>query len=434
MPRQLPQAGDAEERVIGACLQSPRAVETALLKLRPDQFYNRVNSRIYAAIEALYAEEEAVDIVTVLRRLDASHGFDDRPAWEGGHDAAFDAMRERLALIVASTTTSSNVDRHAQIVVEMWGKRRLIELFTPPMGGVWNGARPDTVIREVEKAVIAARSEIEEEGTTAVVDGATAALWLSDLVKHPPGPLDGIGTPWGFLPRFKPGRLYVLGGYPKDGKTAMSVQFLAAACNDGARVGYFSVEMSWQDLAARICSTFGVPYGELQKGLVAPFYRDAFETALQTIHTWPVEIVDDASPTAADIVRYQRLGRYEYIVIDYLQRMPYVDRFDLNKQIKAITTLARKAEIPILLLSQFSRPQNTHQGNPFPRPTMSMFAETSVIEKEAAMAMSVWRRRDEHGNPGSEAELNVMANRYGPPGMTQMVFKSEEQRFAETHH
>jgi replicative DNA helicase len=136
--------------------------------------------------------------------------------------------------------------------------------------------------------------------------------------------------------------------------------------------------------------------------------------------------------TAADIARYQRLGRYDYLVIDYLQRMPYKDRFELNAEIKGITTLARTAKIPILLLSQFSRQSNAPlSSHGFPKPNMTMFAETSVIEKEASMAMAVWRPRDENGEPGSEAEFLVMASRYSTPGVRKMHFDGDSVRFTE---
>lgn len=431
MPPALPSAGETEDLVIGACLQSQKAVEQALAGCKPEHFFTETNAVLFRVITELHALEEVVDIATIMRRLDMQHAFENLPPWRGGKEAAHAQMISRLSQQLLVATRTDNVTRHCEIIKEMWGKRHLIEVLVPPMTSLRNGARPDKVMRDVERVLVEARQLIEDEGATAVIDGFSAAQWLSEHVKNPPDPKAGIGTPFAFLGRFQPGRLYVIGGYPKDGKTALSVQFLSAACNDGAHVGYCSVEMSWQDLTTRIASTFGVPYTQLQSGHVSAFAQEAFELALASITNWRIEIIDDASLSPGELVRHQRLKRYDYIIIDYLQRMPYADRHELNQVIKAITTLARKAQIPILLLSQFSRPQNTTPSNPYPRPNMSMFAETSVIEKEAAMAMSVWRKRDEEGNPGSEAELNVMANRYGQPGLKPMFFDGEKQRFTE---
>src|SRR5439155_17452508 len=122
--------------------------------------------------------------------------------------------------------------------------------------------------------------------------------------------------------------------------------------------GYASVEMSWRDLAERIVSTFGVPYEPLQRGIVGEPYRDAFGKAVSAVSMWDFKIIDDAAMTAAELTRQQRVGRYGLLIVDYLQRMPFRDRQDLNAQIKGITTLARNERIPVLLLSQFSRPWN----------------------------------------------------------------------------
>lgn len=432
MPRSLPQNEDAERHVLGAALQSPAAADKALLILQPQHFFARRHERIFAVMRDLRAEDTTPDAVTVGRELERRHWLADLcgtpPAWEGGVEAGEAMGRAYLSELIGTTYSVTAVEKHAQIVREMWGKRRLIEVFTPPMSNVWNGARPDDVLRAVEEAVISARSEIEDEGESRVVSSFQAAQWLQDRVRNPPQAKEGIATPFSFLPRFQGGRLHVLGGYPKDGKTALMAQFVKEPMREGARIAVGTIEMSWEAMTTRIVSTYGVPYRELQKGIVAPPHQPAFERALEDLAKAKVDIVDDPALTAADVARYQRLGRYDYWIIDYLQRMPYNDRFELNAHIKSLTTLARKENIPILLLSQFSRPQGTVG---FPRPTMNQFAETSLIEKEASLAMAIWRKRDENGDPGSEAELIILANRYDEPGRRFLAFRGNEQRFVE---
>lgn len=432
MPRQLPQNNDAECQVLGASLMDAHAAETALQILQPHHFYLSRHQRIFNVIRDLRMEDDAIDVVTVARELERRHWLADltglHAPWEGGPEVGEARGRAYLSELIGSTIATSTVERHALIVKEMWGKRRLIELFTPPMSNVWNGARPDDVLKAVEEAVIGARSEIEDEGDSRVVSSFQAAQWLEERVRNPPGPKEGIATPFSFLPRFQGGRLHVLGGYPKDGKTALMTQFIKEPMREGARIAVGSIEMSWEALTVRIASTYGVPYRELQKGIVAPPYRPAYERALEDLSKARIDLIDDASMSAADVVRYQRLGRYDYWVIDYLQRMPYADRFELNAHIKTLTTMARKEDIPVLLLSQFSRPQGTVG---FPRPTMNQFAETSLIEKEASLAMAIWRPRDENGEPGPNAEFLILANRYDEPGRRLLHFRGHEQRFAE---
>jgi len=347
--------------------------------------------------------------------------------WEPPNQYLDAAYRQMIQAVVVTTVTS-RVSAHCAIVKEMWGKRELIAAFTPPMQAVWNGGAPAGVIKEVERALMELRGKVEDDGQSTVVSSFQAAEWLDAQIRTPPDLRAGVGTPFRFLKRFQPGRLYVLGGYAKDGKTALSVQFLKAAASEGKRVGFFSIEMSWQDLTNRIASTYGVPYTGLQDGFVGEPFMAMVTKAIKEMTLWQVDLVDDSLTNPGEIARQQRIGRYDYIIIDYLQRMDYADRFELNRIIKGITTLARTANVPILLLSQFSRPQ----GGGFPRPTMSMFAETSMIEKEASMALALWRKRDEMGKPGNDAEMIVLANRYGPPGIRSLQFRPDEVCFVET--
>ena len=414
---------------ITAVIEMSAASGLALLK--PEDFVGTKHRFIFTAISNLASQGAPVDILTVMRELDATHAFSHGPQWAGTTEAISEQWRSHLAQCVAEATSTQNVGRHALIVKEMWGKRRLIELLTPPMTQVWNGAKPSRVLRDVEEVLLAARSEIEDDGSTSVISSFKASVWLDEFVRNPPDKTLGVPTPFAFLPRHMPGRLHVLGGYPKDGKTAISSQFLKAPMMEGKRIGYCTVEMSWEDLTMRIASTYGVPYKGLQDGFVHENFQHAFGEALTELAKAQVDLIDDSALTASSLARYQRLGRYDFIIIDYLQLMPYADRLELNVQIAGITRLARQASIPILLLSQFSRPQNATQSNPFPRPTMASFAETSKIEKDAAMCMAIWRKRDETGAPTSVAELIVMNSRYSEPTARTLHFRADEQRFVE---
>lgn len=430
-PRILPHDPEAEQHVLGASLQSDKALDKALDILQPQHFYGRREATVFDAMRDLRARDEGVDVITLMREMDARHAFDNMPAWQGGVESAKAVMVGYLSTLIAQTTRTDNAERHAWIVKEMWGKRLLIEMLTPPMTQVWNGAKPSRVLRDVEEVLMQARAHIEDDGASSVVSSFKASVWLDEFVKNPPDQRAGVGTPFSWLPRHQPGELHVIGGYPKDGKTAISGQFLKAPMLEGKRIGYCTVEMAWEALTLRIASSYGVPYKALQEGYVHDNFKPALNEALGDLARAQVDLIDDAALTASSLARYQRLGRYDFIIIDYLQLMPYTDRLELNAQLAGITRLARQANIPILLLSQFSRPQNATNTNPFPRPTMASFAETSKIEKDASMVMAIWRKRDEEGVPTHEAKFMVLASRYSEPLVRDIHFRADEQRFVE---
>lgn len=424
-----PQNLEAEEHVLGAMLLSEKALLTALEQLKPEQFYRNSHGLIFKAAELLYQDGTPPDPVTLARKLEELHApLDQERSWldiVGG--------KERIQELSALTPSTSNIAHYCKIVRDAWGKRECIRLFTDPMRGAWNGATPQTVLREVENACVQLYGMIEDDGTSRTISSANAAIKIEERVKAGGDGDRGVKPPFGFLDNMVPGGLYILGGYAKDGKTCVAAQAVRESCEAGLNVGMATIEMPEPMLTERIVSTFGVPYGPLRHGIVADGFKQAFENALYKMARWHLTIHDDPACDIGDLYRYQKLGHYDFLVIDHLHQMAYEEardaRLRLSANVKAIAKLARQADIPILLLAQFHRPTGT---DAFPRPTMQSFKETGAIEQVATGLWAVYRKRDKDtGRRTAETEFLVLADRFGEDKHESLYFSADYQRFEE---
>jgi replicative DNA helicase len=418
---QAPQSREVEETVLGALLslaplgeRGRRVAEDVFAELNPHHFFAReTNGVIYEAIRSVHEEGKPVDPLTVGAAL-RERGKLERV---GG--------QKHLTLLTATVPSAGNALHHARLVIEFSRRYRLWRLVSEIAGEIAKGKSSEEALDETESRLISLRSQIER-GRSTVVPSHELGNQFAQKIASPPDPKSGVPTPFPKLANLQGGRLYVLGGYQADGKTALAVQFLLSGAKAGRKIGFVSIEMSAADVRDRIIASFGVPYGDALRGVVRPEHQRELEAAQLTLGRLNFDVIDDESADIAAIRRYARLGRYDGLIIDHLHRIDWTERRELERNVRGITNLAREAEIPILLLAQLHR-----RGDEFPRPTLSSIRESGMIEAEAAAVWFVWRKRDENKLPTTEAEFVIAKNRYGPTGKFDLFFDPDRVRFTE---
>ncbi len=422
---------EAEESVLSAMMLSTKAVEAVLPILEPEFFYRReTHGTVFACIRDMYAAGVGIDPVTVADALERREVTKSAGVSELDHVGGKAKIHELAALVSAT----GNVLHYAEIVVEKWKQREIATALAHAERNAADGLlTADETLTAFERATLDLRSKIDR-GKKTIVPLREAAQWFGEKTENPPDDLPGVDGPFRFVRKLIDGRLIVLGGYTADGKSIVAVQSMLSAAKGPsrrpgrarARVGFVTIEMSWQDVIDRIVTTYGVPYRQAQSGRVHGPARDAAVAAISELSTLDVDLIDDESADAAALWRYQRLGRYDFLVIDHLHRIEWEERREIEQTVKAITSLARREEIPILLLSQLSR-----GGKDFPRPSLASFRESGVIEQEAALACAIWRHRDPAGKPTNDAEFIVLKNRFGRTDSYDLTFDPLAVRYTE---
>ena len=411
-----PQDVDAEEAVLSAMLLAPAAIDSALAELEPQHFFRSSHGQLFATIRALHLAGTPVDPLTVANALEAAGTLSE----VGG--------RAHVNEVASRVTAAAHVAHHARIVREQAARRELQRALMVAQQQIEQGASAETVQADLDRALL--ERSLRERGDSAVVSSNELAAWHEAQTKDPPDVEAGLPGPWRFLPRLLPSRMYVIAGYTAHGKTAVACQFVEAACEAGGRVGYVSLEMGREDLTDRLVSAFGpVPYPQVQEKRIRPAHMEAYRGALRRLARWHLDVIDDSEANAAAVLRYQRIRRYDLLVVDHLHRIPLAaDRYRLalEAEVRALTNVARLERVPILLLAQLSRPHGT---DGFPRPSLSSLRDSAVIEQEAWQVSFVWRKAGEDDLPGEEAELITAKNRSGPCGVDTLRFDAPQVRY-----
>ncbi|MFK7752473.1 MAG: DnaB-like helicase C-terminal domain-containing protein, partial [Sedimentitalea sp.] len=225
---------------------------------------------------------------------------------------------------------------------------------------------------------------------------------------------------------------------------------------EGGVVGFFSLEMSAEQLAARILSEAAeVPSEQIRRGdMTEPEFR-RFVEAAKALEACPLFIDDTpALPISQLAARARRLKRthgLDVLIVDYLQLVRGTGRNENRvNEISEITmglkAIAKELDIPVVALSQLSRQVENREDK---RPQLSDLRESGSIEQDADVVMFVfreeyyverekpsddrleemaaWQDRMEHLH--GKAEVIIGKQRHGPIGSVDLSFEGRFTRF-----
>ncbi|MFL5208565.1 MAG: DnaB-like helicase C-terminal domain-containing protein, partial [Microvirga sp.] len=225
---------------------------------------------------------------------------------------------------------------------------------------------------------------------------------------------------------------------------------------NGGVVGFFSLEMSAEQLATRIIAEqSGIPSYKIRRGDIREddFYK--LTDVARDLQAMPLYIDQTGGLGIAQLAaRARRLKRQrglDLLVVDYLQLLSGSAKKGENRvqELTEITTgmkaLAKELNVPILALSQLSRQVEQRDDK---RPQLSDLRESGSIEQDADVVMFVFREeyylKNKEPKPGTEeyfkwqsemdqvhgkAEVIIGKQRHGPTGTVQLAFQAEVTRF-----
>jgi replicative DNA helicase len=225
---------------------------------------------------------------------------------------------------------------------------------------------------------------------------------------------------------------------------------------DGGIVGFFSLEMSGEQLATRIIAEqSSIPSYKIRRGDISEHEFAKLSDAAREMQAIPLYIDETGGITIAQLAaRARRLKRQrglDLLVVDYIQLLSGSARKSEGRvqEVTEITTglraLAKELNVPIVALSQLSRQVENRDDK---RPQLSDLRESGSIEQDADVVMFVFREEYYHKNkeprPGTEehlkwqtemeqlmgqAEIIIGKQRHGPTGTVQVQFDAEVTRF-----
>ena len=469
--RQPPYNLEAEQMLLGAILVNNIAAEKVQGFLQPQHFYEPVHGRIYDAILRMIEHEQTADPI----RLKPYFDKDEALAESGG--AAY------LVRLAASAATIINTEDYGRTIYDLALRRELIQIGEEMVITAYDSEVDHSAADQIEQA----EQELFDLGEKGAHEGGfqpfsltlTQSIQNIELAYKDPDNLSGVTTGLHALNQKLGGLhksdLVILAGRPSMGKTALAtnIGFNAALQwakdmeagippeqSKGAVVGFFSLEMSSDQLAARILAERSkIPSEKMRRGKLKEKEFQSIARAARELEEVPFYIDDTPALSIAGLrTRARRLKRrrgLSLVIVDYLQLVQGTGRGHSNEnrvqEVSQITrglkSLAKELDVPVLALSQLSR---MVENRPDKRPQLSDLRESGTIEQDADMVLFVYREEyyKERENPGEGkngfgewqanmeeihnlAEVIVGKQRHGPTGTVKLHFESEITHFTD---
>ncbi len=408
---ELPHNIEAEAALLGALMIDNRLVEDVQIKLRADHFFEPVHGRIYDAILRLADRNMVANPVTLKPMFEA----DEAMKTLGGPSY--------LAQLTGSGAALIGARDFATQIYELALLRELVsvgrDMATRALD-TSESVEPNLQIEAAEVALYRVAEQGGEMGSVKTFGQATRmAVENAEKALNAGGGLSGVTTGLDSV-NGKTGGLHhsdllILAGRPGMGKTSLAtnIAFNAAqrwardaedgiepSKSVGAKVAFFSLEMSADQLATRILSEqSGISSESLRMGKIGQQDFRNLARASAELETLPFFIDDTPALTIAALrTRARRLKRRHgigLVIVDYLQLLQGSGRSSEGNRVQEISeisrglkTLAKELDVPVIALSQLSRAVEQRDDK---RPQLSDLRESGSIEQDADMVLFVYR-------------------------------------------
>jgi replicative DNA helicase len=479
---QPPANTEAEQGLLGAILINNGAYGRVSEFLLAEHFGNAVHGRIYGAIGKLIERGQIANPITLKNLFDQDGAL----AEIGG--------AQYLARLAESAVTIINAEHYGRTIHDLHLRRELItigqDVVTDAFRHDLDDPAPEQIERAEAKLFELASSGQAEGGFRPFPTALANAITMAQAAFKRDGRTVGVATCFTDLDKklggLHPSDLIILAGRPSMGKTALATNIafnaakayrpthdangrieLARSAEDGAVIGFFSLEMSAEQLATRILAEeSGTSSDKIRRGEVRREDFDKFVMASQRLAAVPLYIDDTPALSVSALrTRARRLKRQHglgLIVIDYLQLMrpsaaggrAIENRVqEISEITRGLKAVAKELDVPVLALSQLSRAVEQREDK---RPMLADLRESGSIEQDSDVVMFIFREQYylERGEPIRRPEENddkfndryerwkerceaaygtadviIAKQRHGPIGTVRLHFEAETTKF-----
>jgi replicative DNA helicase len=468
--RTAPHNIEAEQSVLGAVLVNNDAFYRVSDFLEPKHFFEPIHQTIFETASSLIRAGKIATPVTLKTFLPAETDI-------GGM-----TVGQYLARLAAEATTIINAHDYGRTIYDLSLRRDLIGVGTDMVNVAFDAPvdfAPRAQIEDAERRLYElAESGRYDGGFQKFAQALTVAVDMAAKAFQRDGKLSGIATGLRDLDikmgGLQPSDLIIVAGRPGMGKTALAtnIAYNVAKAHraevqadgtmksiNGGIVGFFSCEMSAEQLATRILAEqTSIASSTIRRGGIS-------ETDFEKIRDYSIELqslplyVDETgglsiSQLTARARRLKRQKGLDLIVVDYIQLLQGSGKRGNDNRVQEVTeittslkALAKELNVPIIALSQLSRQVESRDDK---RPQLSDLRESGSIEQDADVVMFVFReeyylanKEPRVGTPEYEkwqldmslvhgkAEVIIGKQRHGPTGTVELSFEGQFTRFSD---
>ncbi len=444
MDRIPPHDERAERGILGSIIQKGDIIDLCVEQgITPASFYVPAHRLVFEASLELSAQGKAIDQITIAERIDATTGLDKI----GGETF--------LGHLIDDTPTTAHVSYYIDIVRRKEIRRTTIETARQAEADCFSSDEDDyALLAEIEQRFFS----IVHGGASKLVEwGQAVAAVIERMHKTKQGTGDPDALKVGFskidsiTAGLRPGNMIILAGRPSMGKTSLAMNIAENVAKGHTPnktelpVGVFSLEMSTDDLAARMISTHAkVSMHRIRQGyIMGGDEARRLEEAAQILQKAPIHVDDspslDITEVRARARRMKSRHNIALLIIDYLQLLHCKQASKQGRQLETgaisagLKALAKELHIPVIVLSQLSRaPEGRNDGIP----RLSDLRDSGSIEQDADQVFLIRRPcklpKDKETDDTRLAIIDLAKNRNGPTDdRIRMNFDEELTLFSD---
>jgi replicative DNA helicase len=462
---------EAEQALLGAVLVNNEAFYRVSDFLEPKHFLEGIHRRIFEIAGTLIRAGKLATPVTLKTFLPSDL------------DIAGLTVNQYLARLAAEATTIINAEDYGRTIYDLSIRRDLITIGEDMVNLAYEApvdATPQSHIEDAERKLFElAETGRYESGFQRFAQALTTAVDMAAQAYQRDGNLSGLATGLTDLDARMGGLqssdLIILAGRPGMGKTALATNIAYNVAKawapgevrpdghtesaNGGIVGFFSLEMSAEQLATRIIAEqTGIPSTKIRRGAIDERDFEKIKDISIDLQSLPFYVDETGGLSIGQLAaRARRLKRQrglDLLVIDYIQLLTGSSRRSSENRVQEITeittrlkALAKELNVPIVALSQLSRQVESREDK---RPQLSDLRESGSIEQDADVVLFVFREEYYHQmrkptesnrekfaewlaegeRVEGKAEVIIGKQRHGPTGTVELQFDAAVTRFA----
>lgn len=458
---------EAEQIILGTIILNNEYLNRVMEFLRIEDFYEPAHQKIYAQIlHNIEASNRVANQVT-LKQF-----FDSEPTLQSVDGANY------LQTLLGAVSYMVDIAEYGHLVHDLSLERKLVVMAEDLVSRIYLPKEERISATQQIEIIEADIFKLSEHGngtsdfknvSHSVKETLEKAKVAGKLSSH----ISGISTGFIELDRIlggmQPSDLIILAARPAMGKTGLALNIAVNACKylnkDSAEkkgVGFFSLEMSADQLASRMLSMeSSVNSTKLRSGKLSQVEWESLNFRGDEISKLPL-FIDESPALSISVIRSRtrrlvRKHNLKLLIIDYLQliRGSFKRASDnrvqeVSEVTQALKAIAKEFNIPVLALSQLNRSVESRDDK---RPQLSDLRDSGSIEQDADVVAFIYResyylQKKEPPKDNQQAynewvkkmneikeltEIIIAKQRNGPVGSLNLYFDAEYTRFGDTY-
>lgn len=456
---------EAEQVILGTIIMNNEYINRVSDFLLPEHFYEPANKKIFEQISNTINKNNIIANQVTLK-----HFFENDDVIKTVGGVSY------LSTLLSRATGIIDIADYAKLVYDLALKRELVLIGEDIVNSAFDADDQINASAQIEdaenKLFNLTRHGSANSDFRNISVPLKQTLEKTLIAKNRDSHISGISTGLDDLDNLLGGMqnsdLIILAGRPSMGKTSIAINIAVNACKflnkdakenkDKKAVGFFSLEMSADQLSAKILSMeTSISTTKFRSGEINDQDWEAIVKRSSEISNMPFFIDDTPALTIPAIRnRIRRMVRkhnLSLLFIDYLQLISGSSKKSSDSRVQEISeitrglkAIAKEFNIPVIALSQLSRAVEQREDK---RPQLSDLRESGSIEQDSDVVAFIFRESyyEERKRPSEDekdkferwkskmdelrnrSEVIIAKQRNGPIGSVNLYFDAEFTRF-----